>query len=192
LATIGLLDPSRVPPPHADLALLLHEALNKIAFLPFAYAVDAWRWRVFAGEVSPARYDDAWWELRRIHQGVRPPSPRPAAAFDPGAKFHVAASVPYLRYFLAYVLQFQLYEAACRQAGWSGPLHRCSVYGNREVGARFQRMLELGRSRPWPDALETFTGSRRMDASALARYFEPVAQWLREQNRGRQCGWNAG
>src|SRR5207344_1088204 len=109
-------------------------------------------------ETTPDRYNEAWWALRTKYQGVVPPEPRPAGAFDPGAKSHIASNTPYVRYFLAAVYQFQFYRAACRQAGWTGPLNRCTVYGNRDVGERFQAMLRLGASKPWPDALETFTG----------------------------------
>ena len=119
-----------------------------------------------------------------------PGGPRPADAFDPGAKYHVANNVPYLRYFLARVLQFQFYEAACRQAGWQGALNRCTVYGNAAVGQRFNQMLEMGRSRPWPDALEAFTGTRQMDGSSMVHYFQPLMTWLETQNRGHQCGWD--
>ena len=116
---------------------------------------------------------------------------RPASgdAFDPGAKYHIANNVPYLRYFLAYILEFQFYQSACQQAGWQGPLHRCTVYGNRQIGERFNRMMEMGASRPWPEALEAFTGTRRMDGSAMVAYFQPLMQWMETQNRGRQCGW---
>ena len=189
LVRIGLLRQNQVPGPAADNALLLRQALDKIAFLPFAITVDQWRWRVFRGQITPANYNSAWWELRTRYQGIRPPNTRPADAFDPGAKYHIANNVPYLRYFLARVLQFQFYEAACRQAGWEGPLHRCTVYGNAEVGARFNAMMEMGASRPWPDALEAFTGTRQMDGGAMVRYFTPLMTWLQEQNRGRTCGW---
>ncbi len=189
LVRIGLLRQSQVPGPAADNALLLRQALDKIAFLPFAITVDQWRWRVFRGQITPANYNSAWWELRTRYQGIRPPNTRPADAFDPGAKYHIANNVPYLRYFLARVLQFQFYEAACRQAGWEGPLHRCTVYGNAEVGERFNAMMEMGASRPWPDALEAFTGTRQMDGGAMVRYFTPLMTWLQEQNRGRTCGW---
>jgi len=151
--------------------------------------MDQWRWRVFRGEITPADYNAEWWRLREQYQGIRAPAPRPADAFDPGAKYHIANNVPYLRYFLAAVLQFQFYEAACKQAGWEGPLHRCTVYGNREVGERFARMLALGKSQPWPDALEAFADTRSMDGSAMVAYFEPLMSWLTEQNRGRTCGW---
>ncbi|MEQ1810205.1 MAG: M2 family metallopeptidase, partial [Terricaulis sp.] len=171
LVDINLLRRNQIPPAAADTNLLLERALETIAFLPFALPVDQWRWQVFDGRITPDRYNAAWWELRERYQGIRPPNARGEEFFDPGAKYHIANNVPYLRYFLSYVLQFQFYEAACRQAGWEGPLHRCTVYGNREVGERFQRMLEMGASHPWPDALEAFTGTRQMDGGALVRYF---------------------
>jgi len=190
LVQIGLLRRNQVPGPDADTSLLMRQALDKIAFLPFAISVDQWRWRVFRGQIQPADYNTAWWQLRAHYQGITPPGgPRPADAFDPGAKYHVANNVPYLRYFLARVLQFQFYEAACQQAGWQGPLHRCTIYGNQEVGRRFNAMLEMGRSHPWPDALEAFTGTRRMDGSAMVHYFQPLMTWLETQNRGQSCGW---
>jgi peptidyl-dipeptidase A len=189
LVEIGLLRRSQIPPASADTSLLMEQALNKIAFLPFALTMDQWRWQVFDGRITPDRYNAAWWELRERYQGITPPNTRTEEHFDPGAKYHIANNVPYLRYFLSYVLQFQFYEAACQQAGWEGPLHRCTVYGNREVGARFNQMMEMGASRPWPDALEAFTGTRQMDGGAMARYFQPLMSYLQEQNRGQECGW---
>jgi peptidyl-dipeptidase A len=187
LQQIGLVDQARAP--EADIAFLLRMALDKVAFLPFAYIVDKWRWQVFAGTTTPERYNADWWALRTKYQGVTPPGPRPADAFDPGAKAHIAQNVPYMRYFLAHIYQFQFYRAACRIAGWNGPLHQCSIYGNKEVGARFEAMLRMGASKPWPDALATFTGERDLDASALTDYFAPLDRWLTEQNKGEMCGW---
>lgn len=189
LVDINLLRRNQIPPAAADTNLLLERALEKISFLPFALTMDQWRWQVFDGRITPDRYNAAWWELRERNQGIRPPNARGEEFFDPGAKYHIANNVPYLRYFLSYVLQFQFYEAACRQAGWQGPLHRCTVYGNREVGERFARMLEMGASHPWPDALEAFTGTRQMDGGAMVRYFQPLMTDLQTRNRGRTCGW---
>jgi peptidyl-dipeptidase A len=187
LVEIGLID--EAPDASADVGLLLRQALDKIAFLPFGLLVDQWRWRVLRGVVGPEGYNDLWWELRGRYQGLRPPNARSADAFDPGAKYHIPASTPYLRYFLSFVMQFQLHEAACRMMGWEGPLHRCSIYGSKEVGARLNAMLELGASRPWPEALEAFAGTRTMDGSAISAYFAPLMEYLAEQNRGRTCGW---
>lgn len=187
LQAIGLID--ELPDQSADIGLLMQQALDKIAFLPFGLLIDQWRWRVLRGEIEPARYNAAWWELRERYQGIRAPVERPADAFDPGAKYHIPANVPYLRYFLSYIMQFQFHQAACEMAGWQGALHRCSIYGNDTVGRRLQSMLELGSSRPWPDALESFAGTRQMDASAIIAYFEPLMGYLEERNASRQCGW---
>jgi len=167
----------------------LRRALEDVAFLPFALAVDRWRWGVFSGEVTPERYQSAWWDLVARYQGLAPPVARSDADFDPGAKYHVAANVPYARYFLARVLLFQFHRGMCRAAGDRGPLHACSVYGNAEAGKRLGAMLALGASRPWPDALQALTGERQVDASAMLDYFEPLRRFLAEANRGERCGW---
>jgi peptidyl-dipeptidase A len=187
LKEIGLIE--TVPDPATDIGLLLNTALDKVAFLPFGLLIDQWRWKVFAGEVTPADYNAAWWELRRKYQGIQPPVARSEEDFDPGAKFHVPANVPYTRYFLAHILQFQFHRALCEAAGYEGPLHRCSIYGNEEAGTRLQKMLALGLSRPWPEALEALTGERQLDATAIQDYFAPLKSWLDGQNQGRQCGW---
>ena len=189
LVQIGLLDQGDVPDASADLGLLMDTALDKIAFLPFAVMMDQWRWQVLRGDIEPDNYNDAWWELRESYQGIVPPVERGDAAFDPGSKYHIANNVPYLRYFLSFIMQFQFHEAACEMAGWDGPLHRCSIYGNEEVGARFSAMMEMGASQPWPDALEAFTGTREMDGSAIIAYFQPLMTHLEEENATRDCGW---
>ncbi len=189
LNQIGLLQTT--PGAEEDIPFLLKMALDKIAFLPFGLMVDRWRWDVFSGKTTPDQYNAAWTADMLKYQGLVPPGPRPADAFDPGAKYHVPGNTPYTRYFLAHIYQFQFQRAACKQAGWTGPLHRCSVYGNTEVGQRFNAMLEMGQSKPWPEALQAFTGETRNDASAVADYFAPLNAWLTEQNRGKPCGWEA-
>jgi peptidyl-dipeptidase A len=189
LVQIGLLDPAKVPSADKDTGLLLRQAMDKVAFLPFGLLMDKWRWAVFNGSVKPGGYEDAWNALRLQYQGIVPPSPRGEDAFDPGAKFHIPGNTPYARYFLARILQFQFFKAACEQAGWTGPLHRCSFYGNKEVGAKLNAMLAMGASKPWPEALEAFTGRREIDGSAMIAYFQPLMTWLQEQNKGKSCGW---
>jgi peptidyl-dipeptidase A len=187
LQQIGLLD--KVPSADADIPLLLKQALDKVAFLPFGLLIDQWRWKVFSGEITPANYNQAWWELRLKYQGVAPPITRSEADFDPGAKYHVAGNVPYMRYFLARILQFQFYRAMCKEAGYNGPLHRCTFYNSKAAGEKLNKMLAMGQSQPWPDALEVLTGQRQMDASAILDYFAPLQKWLDEQNKGQKTGW---
>ncbi|HEX7047281.1 MAG TPA: M2 family metallopeptidase [Gammaproteobacteria bacterium] len=164
-------------------------ALNKVAFLPFGKLIDQWRWKVFAGEIPPERYNDGWWELREKYQGVQAPVPRSEADFDPGSKYHIPANVPYTRYFLARILQFQFYKALCDAAGHEGPLYQCSFYGSEEAGKRFQAMMENGASQPWQETLFELTGTREMSGEPLLEYFEPLQAFLEEKNQGKQCGW---
>jgi peptidyl-dipeptidase A len=189
LKRLGLLDQL----PKDDKGLInvqMKDALEKVAFLPFGRMIDQWRWDVFSGKVKPSQYNQHWWALRQKYQGVAAPAgARGEDFFDPGAKYHIPANVPYMRYFLARILQFQFHRAMCQAAGHSGPLHTCSIYGNKAAGAKLKAMLELGASKPWPDALETLTGQRQMDATALLDYFAPLKTWLEQQNKGQQCGW---
>ncbi|MGL5839548.1 MAG: M2 family metallopeptidase [Sphingorhabdus sp.] len=189
LVQIGLLDKAKVPSADKDTGLLLRQAMDKVAFLPFGLLVDKWRWGVFEGSITPANYNKGWTDLRRQYQGIVPPVERGADRFDPGAKYHIPGNTPYARYFLARILQFQFYKAACDAAGWKGPLHRCSFYGNKDVGAKMNAMLALGASKPWPDALQAFTGSREMSGKAMIEYFKPLMDWLKKQNKGQTKGW---
>jgi peptidyl-dipeptidase A len=187
LVKVGLLD--KAPDASGDIPLLLQRALDKLAFLPFGFVVDQWRWKVFSGEIGPDAYNSTWWDLRRRYQGIAPPSARGADLFDPGAKYHIPDNTPYARYFLAAVLQQQFHRALAKTAGCTAPLHRCSIYGSAEAGARLRAALSMGASRPWPDVLEALTGQRQMDATALVEYYAPLKAWLDEQNKGATVGW---
>lgn len=172
-----------LPDPSQDIGVLLNRALEKVAFLPFGYLVDQWRWKVYSGEVQPKDYDKVWWELREKYQGIQRPAPIEANGFDAGAKYHVPADVPYARYFIAHILQFQFQRALCKEAGYTGPLHRCSIFENKKAGAKYQAMLNLGASRPWNEALKTLSGEEKMDATAILDYFAPLKVWLDAQNQ---------
>lgn len=187
LVKLGFL--KTAPDQSKDMGLMLHKALEKVAFLPFGLLIDQWRWKVFSGEITPEQYNQAWWQLRQKYQGIAAPVDRTEADFDAGAKYHVAANVPYMRYFLADILQFQFHRALAKSAGCTEPLHRCSIYNSKEAGAKLNAMLSMGQGKPWPDALEALTGQRQMDASAIVDYFAPLKVWLDEQNKGKAVGW---
>lgn len=181
LKTLGLADTE--PPADADIPLQLRTALDKVAFLPFALALDQWRWQVFSGAIKPADYNKAWWALREKYQGVAPPVDRTEADFDPGAKNHIPTNVPYARYFLARIYQFQFFKAMCDASGYTGPLNRCSFYGSKAAGARLNHMLQAGQSQPWQQTLKDMTGTDHLDAQAMLDYFAPLYAWLKQQNK---------
>jgi len=189
LKRIGMID--NVPDASRDLGLLMSRALEKVSFLPFGLLIDQWRWKVFSGEVKPDSYNKAWWDLRLKYQGITPGTPRGEEFFDPGAKYHVASVVPYTRYFLAHILQFQFHRALAKEAGCTSPLHRCSIYESKAAGAKLNAMLSLGLSKPWQEALETMTGSKQMDATAIIDYFAPLKKFMDDElaKKGVKVGW---
>ena len=190
LASVGLVD----APKQSQEALInaqMRMALAKVAFLPFGLMIDRWRWGVFDGSIKPDGYNKAWWELKAKYQGVAPATARGEDFFDPGAKYHVPGTTPYTRYFLSHILQFQFYKALCDASGHKGPLYECSFYGNKEAGQRYWAMLSKGNSQPWQQTMKELTGGEKMDASAVLEYFAPLQTWLKEQNAGSTCGWNA-
>ncbi|XP_031551164.1 angiotensin-converting enzyme-like [Actinia tenebrosa] len=183
LKKVGLL-PEDTPfdkDPKIAINALMTQALKNIAILPFAITIDFWRWKAFSGEITPERYNDEWWNLKLEYQGVTPPAKRTKYDFDPGANSHICNNTPYARYFIGAVLQFQFHQALCKAANHVGPLHKCSIYGSKEAGAKLRAMLEMGRSKPWQDALEVLTGQRFIDASAIKSYFQPLENWLDKQ-----------
>ncbi len=187
LVKVGLLP--ALPQTSSDIGYLLKEALDKVAFLPFGLRIDQWRWKVFSGQIKPEDYNKTWWEMINQYQGLSAPTARSEADFDPGAKFHVPANVPYTRYFLARIYQFQFYRALCKAAGYTGPLYKCSFYGNKAAGEKLAKALEMGKSRPWQEVMFQLTGEKEADASAMMEYFAPLKQWLDEQNKGQKMGW---
>lgn len=187
LKQIGLID--SIPDESKDIGLLLKMALDKVAFIPFGLLVDQWRWGVYSGEITPENYNKAWWELREKYQGIAAPVARDENAFDPGAKYHIPGGTPYSRYFLAHIQQFEFHKALCEISGNTDPIHRCSIYNSKEAGKALNAMLEMGSSKPWQEAYKRLTGKEQMDASAVLDYFEPLHQWLKVKNQGKQCGF---
>ena len=198
LRSVGLLDAAPSAPKgaqtktagdHGRINQQMKMALDKVAFLPFGLLIDKWRWDAFAGKTTPADYNAAWWKLKEKYQGVSAPVPRSVTDFDPGAKYHVASSTPYVIYFLARIYQFQFHKALCQAAGYSGPLDQCSIHDNPQAGAKLLAMLSLGASKPWPDAMEAIGAGRKADAGPMLEYFAPLVDWLSKANAGQQCGW---
>ena len=172
-----------------DTGYLLQQALDKVAFLPFGLLIDQWRWKVFSGEIKPADYNKAWWDAAREVSGIvsaRSSAAKPTSI--PAQSIMCAGNVPYMRYFLAHILEFQFYRSLCREAGYTGPLYRCSFYGNKAAGEKLQAMLEMGQSKPWPDALEVLTGQRQMDAERNARLLCPAQEMAGRAEQGAE-GW---
>lgn len=190
LHRLGLLEDTG-DDPQVDINYLYALALDKIAFLPFGLMLDQWRWKVFSGEIPFEEMNSAWWDLRLRYQGIAPPINRTEEDFDAGAKYHVPANTPYIKYFVSFVLQFQLHKALCDVSGHVGPLHKCDVYQSRVAGKLLGDIMRLGSSKPWPDSIRVLTRGKmnRMDSSPIVEYFKPLMDWLTKENANKPLGW---
>ncbi|XP_059473933.1 angiotensin-converting enzyme-like [Neocloeon triangulifer] len=166
---------------------LMRVALEKLAFVPYSYIIDLWRWKIFSGEFGYKEMNERWWQLRLGIQGVAPPAKRSERDFDAAAKKHVVTHKPYIGYMVSSLLQFQMLQALCRAAGHRGHLHRCELQNRREAGKLLSQVMSSGSSKAWPEVLRELTGgdSALLDPRAMLEFFTPLEQWLRVQN-GRE------
>lgn len=179
-----------------EINFLLKQALQKVAFIPFSYIIDKWRWSVFKGETKPDDYNKYWWQLRKKYQGVVPPDiakrrGKEKELFDAGTFFHVSHNTEYLRYFISHVLQFQFHKALCDAAGIKEDYHKCSIYKSKEAGKKLRMMLSLGKELPWPEALAVLANTRTLSSKPIIAYFKPLEEWLDEHRKanGYELGW---
>ncbi|XP_055334822.1 angiotensin-converting enzyme-like [Paramacrobiotus metropolitanus] len=193
LKKIGLLPPNTPTNDNQlDLNFMYSTALEKIAFLPFGLMMDMYRYDIFSGKITSLNYNTKWWDYRLKYQGICAPVNRSEGDFDPGAKYHIPADVPYMRYFVSFVIQFQFHKALCAAANHTGPLYQCDIDGNKNAGKLLGDALKMGSSMPWQDVMETITGSREIDARPLIEFFEPLTRHLQAINDANQdqAGWS--
>jgi hypothetical protein len=161
-------------------------SLDKVAFLPFGYMIDNYRWKIFDGSIPEDELTLRWIEMRANYQGIVPPVKRNERDFDPGAKYHVPASTPYIRYFVSYILQFQLHQTFCELAGQS-VVYNCDIAprpSNPTPAAKeLQKLLAAGGSRNWQDLLQEVTNSSKLEAGPIIAYFQPLIEYFDEQQK---------
>ncbi|MDA9561724.1 M2 family metallopeptidase [Gammaproteobacteria bacterium] len=172
-----------------SIGLLMKQALEGVVVIPWALMLDKWRAGVFTGDIAENELNKAWWDMRESYQGISPPNKRSEKYFDPGAKYHIPGNTPYTRYYLARIMQYQFHESLCNEIGFSGPLHECSIYGDKLAGEKIISTMAMGQSAPWQDAFEKLTGSRNISGKSVMNYYRPLKEWLDFQNKDRTCGW---
>ncbi|XP_069730781.1 angiotensin-converting enzyme 2 [Phaenicophaeus curvirostris] len=189
LKTLDLLEPTFQEDEETEINFLLKQALTIVGTMPFTYMLEKWRWMVFRGEIKKQEWTKRWWEMKREIVGVVEPVPHDETYCDPATLFHVANDYSFIRYYTRTIYQFQFQEALCKAANHAGPLHTCDITNSRAAGQKLRQLLELGRSKPWTEALESVTGEKYMNAAPLLHYFEPLYAWLQKNNSGRYIGW---
>ncbi|NXX07699.1 ACE2 enzyme, partial [Larus smithsonianus] len=189
LKSLDLLEPTFQEDEETEINFLLKQALTIVGTMPFTYMLEKWRWMVFRGEITKQEWTKRWWEMKREIVGVVEPVPHDETYCDPAVLFHVANDYSFIRYYTRTIYQFQFQEALCKAANHTGPLHTCDITNSTAAGQNLRELLELGRSKPWTQALESVTGEKYMNAAPLLHYFEPLYKWLQKNNSGRYIGW---
>ncbi|XP_028158444.1 angiotensin-converting enzyme-like [Ostrinia furnacalis] len=192
LQRVGLYQNKTHDPYEVSMNFLMTMALEKVAYLPFAFMVDQWRWSVFEDGVH--NMNSRWWQMKLRYQGVIPPMPRTENDFDPGSKYHVVSDQEYIKYFLATILEFQIFEQLCIASGHTGHLHECDFYRSREAGRVLSEIMQPGSSKPASEIIRTMTKGKtnRISPESLVKYFRPLELWLRVQNRDEPLiGWSS-
>ncbi|XP_054669195.1 angiotensin-converting enzyme 2 [Grus americana] len=192
LKSLDLLEPTFQEDEETEINFLLKQALTIVGTMPFTYMLEKWRWMVFRGEITKQEWTKRWWEMKREIVGVVEPVPHDETYCDPAVLFHVANDYSFIRYYTRTIYQFQFQEALCKAANHTGPLHTCDITNSKAAGQNLRKLLELGRSKPWTEALENATGEKYMNAAPLLHYFEPLYNWLQKNNSGRYIGWKTG
>ncbi|XP_072179538.1 angiotensin-converting enzyme-like [Diadema setosum] len=191
LREVGLFEGLEEGDYETDINFLLRMSLDTIGTLPFSLGLSTWRWDLMRGDYDVNNSMARWWQIKRDVVGVDAPVPRTDDDFDPGAMFHFIIDYPFIGYYIRTIIQFQFYKSLCEAANHTGPLHTCDFYRSREAGEKLASMLRLGKSKPWPDAMEVITGQREMSADAILEYFQPLMEWLERTNaeNGEVIGW---
>uniref|UniRef100_A0A663M7K6 Angiotensin-converting enzyme n=1 Tax=Athene cunicularia TaxID=194338 RepID=A0A663M7K6_ATHCN len=189
LKSLDLLEPTFQEDEETEINFLLKQALTIVGTMPFTYMLEKWRWMVFRGEITKQEWTKQWWEMKRAIVGVVEPVPHDETYCDPAVLFHVANDYSFIRYYTRTIYQFQFQEALCKAANHTGPLHTCDITDSKAAGQSLRQLLELGKSKPWTQALESVTGEKYMNAAPLLHYFEPLYKWLQKNNSGRYVGW---
>ncbi|KAM6291936.1 angiotensin-converting enzyme 2 [Porphyrio hochstetteri] len=192
LKSLDLLEPTFQEDEETEINFLLKQALTIVGTMPFTYMLEKWRWMVFRGEITKEEWTKRWWEMKREIVGVVEPVLHDETYCDPAVLFHVSNDYSFIRYYTRTIYQFQFQEALCKAANHNGPLHTCDITNSTAAGTKLRELLELGRTKPWTQALENVTGEKYMNAAPLLHYFEPLYEWLQGNNSGRYIGWKTG
>lgn len=166
-------------------AQLLREALAHVVFIPFSAGVMTQFERALYEDSLPGdALNRTWWDLVRRYQGVAPPTDRGEEFADALTKTHINDDAgQYYDYALSTALLFQMHDHIARELLHQS-VHDTDYYGSEAIGEFLSNLMAPGASRPWRDVLRETTG-RTLDGQAIVEYFQPLYEWLVEQNRGK-------
>ncbi|MCJ8166255.1 M2 family metallopeptidase [Pontibacter sp. E15-1] len=169
-----------------EVQTLLKEALSYVTFIPFSAGVmSEWEHDFYAKSLPADQLNKRWWELAKKYQGIVPPAERGEQYLDPATKTHINDdAAQYYDYALSYVILFQLHDHIAKNILHQDP-HATNYYGSKEVGNFLRDIMYPGASADWREMLKEKTGEE-LSARAMVAYFQPLMDYLKQQNKGRK------
>jgi len=164
---------------------LLNEALDYIPFIPWSAGVmTEFEYELYSKNLHKDQYNVKWWELVNKYQGIVPPDKRYEKYCDAATKTHINNdAAQYYDYAISNVLLFQFHNYIANNI-LKQDQYATNYYGSKEVGKWMKKLLSPGATVDWRVLLKESTGTE-MTAKPLVDYFEPLREWLKEQNEGR-------
>ena len=187
LKTVGVLPADFKPD---ETAFLLNDALaHSVPFIFWSSGtMTHWEADVYAKDLPPEQWNARWWEYVRKFQGIEPPAARGEQFCDAATKTHINDNpCYYYSYAIATVLKYHLHDHIARKILHQPP-QSCNYANQREVGDFLRKILEKGGTEDWRKVMREATGED-LSTVAMVKYFMPLMAWLKEQNQGRQIGW---
>lgn len=168
-----------------EVQALLKEALNSVVFMFFSSGtMSHFEKALYVDSLSPDQFNTRWWELAKQYQGIVPPSERGENYCDAATKTHINDDpAQYYDYALSYVILYQLHNHIAKNILKQDP-RATNYYGKKEIGDFMKNIMYPGASKDWRTVLKESTGEE-LNAKAMLEYFDPLVNWLKEQNKGR-------
>ncbi len=169
-----------------EVQTLLKEALSYVPFIPFSAGVmSEFEHDLYAQNLPNEQFNKRWWDLVKKYQGIVPPNERGEQYTDAATKTHINDdAAQYYDYALSYVILFQLHDHIAENILKQDP-RATNYYGSKEVGSFLRDIMYPGASADWRQMLKDKTGEE-LNARAMVDYFQPLMDYLKEQNKGRK------
>lgn len=168
---------------------LLNAALDDVVFISWSAGVmAAWERDFYESSLPADQLNKRWWGYVAKYQGISPPEPRGEEFCDAATKTHINDNpAEYYKYSIAFAIKYQLHMHIAKKILHQDP-RNTSFKGNKEVGAFLYNIMKQGATRDWRTVIREATGEE-FSGRAMLEYYEPLVNYLKEQNKGREVGW---
>lgn len=188
LMDAGLVSPGQTP----DLVkLLLDRAIHgSVLQIPLLCGTLAhWEFDLYEKDLPRHLFNTRWWEYSVQFQGIKPASNRGEMDCTPAIRADVIGSPTRgVDEALGLVIAHQLHRYICKNI-LNEDVRLANYRGRTAVGRYLQSVMQLGATRDWTQVMREATGEE-LSSEALLEYYQPLSDWLAEQNAGRDVDFS--